>query len=189
MGAGLVAGGVSDGVAPGQAAVVEHLAAAGVALGVADGHAALEVVDELAVPGAPAEIVRPVVKGGEHGDAVDEAVDGAPLPADDVVDSQPVHGHGLGHVGRPLSAGGVGLKAAAGGFVNKVDPGPGRAVGAVADDLARRLAIRVDGEDLEAVILVVDQGLAQAVALDGTDEGVLVRAGEDRAGDGVVGQG
>ena len=64
MGPGLRARRVDDRVAERERVVVQHPARGGGALVVADRHAALEVVDEAAVPGGVVEIVgRRVVSG------------------------------------------------------------------------------------------------------------------------------
>ena len=70
----------------------QHGAVAGRALEVADADAALEAEHE---PAVPQRVVGRrgvgLAHGGEHGDAVDEAVDRAPLPADDERHGVAVH--------------------------------------------------------------------------------------------------
>ncbi len=146
--------------------VVEHARAAGIALVVADGHAALEVVDEPAIPRREVgrRLVLPV--GREDGNRVDEAIDRAALPAHDVVDRVTVHRRGLGQVRgrrririviRPAPAGGPVLE------------GDHRVDGAVRVDRRSELGIR-------------------PVTGVGAVEDLLLRAREDGAAHRMVGE-
>ena len=153
----------------------------------ADRHAALEVIDHLAVPRRGVEVIRALVEGREHGDTVEEPVDGPPLPANDVVDGQPVHGRGLRHVRRRWITRNVRLECPVAGLVDIGHQSVGAAVHAVADDHIRRVSAGIGGVDRKALGRVVHQRLTEPIVLDAAHEGVLVRTREHRSGDRIVG--
>ena len=76
--------------------VIENVPDRAPPLLVPDGHASLELVDQFPVPGGqiPGGVVQ-FVRRGEHGNCVNESVDGASFDTDDVVHGQAVRGRGL----------------------------------------------------------------------------------------------
>ena len=131
MGSGLGSGGIRNRISLAQAVVIEHSAAAGVALVVADRHTTLEVIDEPIVPGRQIGGVGVLGIWRQHRDGVDETIDGAALPPNDVVDGVPVHGGCRRHVGRLWS--------------RCVVVGPGASCGAVLErDLGVHRALLVE---------------------------------------------
>ncbi len=180
VGARLGARRIDDGVALGQAIFVQHSTSAGVALVVTDGHATLEVVDQFAVPGRGVQIIGTGVERRQHSDAVDKAVDSAPLPAHDIVHREAVHRGRLRHIVRSLAAGDVRIPAAIGRLVDILYQRLGAAVFAVADDL-RPI------KDRKALAVVVHLRLAQSMPLYRADEGMLVRARKDGSDDRMIG--
>jgi len=165
--AGLVPGRVDNRIPAREAVVVEGRTPARVALVVPDAHAALEGVDEALVPRGEVRAVRLRLRR-EHGDRVDEAVDRAALPPDDEVDFLPVRCRRLRHVGGARSGGVVVHERTRGVAVLERDDAVGRARGAIGDR--------------------TELGIA-AVPVGGAPERRLLRAGEHRPGDRVVGQG
>ena len=181
--AGVVAAGVHDGVAPAQDVQV-HRAAVHRALAVADGHAALEPVQQLAVPQAGVVLRGVVGLRRQHRDAVEEAVDAADLAPDDEVHRAAVGQRDLAHVGRPAAVGRHRHHGATGVAVQVGDEGVDRAVGAVADGRAAAI-----GDAVARRRGAVHQRLAAHRALDGgADKRHLLRAAEHRPGDRVVGE-
>ncbi len=101
---------VGDGPAFRQDFVEEKVPLPQAALAVADADAAAEVVKQTAVPrlGDERIVAGPVVRR-QHGDRVDEPVDGAHFDLHDVVHRQPVAGGGLRRIGRAAARSGSGL--------------------------------------------------------------------------------
>ncbi len=194
--AGDVARRVRHCIAERESVVQQHSRGARVALRMTDPDAALEAVDQATVPGREVRLLRVLAERSQHGQAVDEAVDRAPLPPHDVVDGAAVHQGGLGQVGWRV-AGRKRLELPAGRAVYVVDAGLGTAVLAPADDI--RLLRRVpplilwvvpfgvflrDGD--AHLIHVVDQRLPEASASGRADERLLLGAGEDRPRDRMI---
>ena len=180
--AGSRAGRVQDRVAAPQRHVVERAGTAEVALAVADGHAAVEAVDHLAVPGAAPEVAGTLVERGQHGDAVDEAVDRPAFLANDEVHGLAVGRGRLCHVVRARHARRVVLPRARLAPVAERHQRRRGAVAAVADQVAGRV------ERLRAGRGIVGDRLAQPLAHRRADEGILVGAGKYRTRDRVIGE-
>ena len=208
MGAGAGAARPHDAVALAEQVGRQHGAGAGGALVVADADPALEAEHQAAVP-------QRVVGGGrvgladrgQHGDAVDEPVDGAALPAHDERNGLAVHRRGGGDVCRRRGGVVEPVEGAVGGRpVEVAVAGVGGAVLAPADDrrigggvapaVLRVAAVGRLGRDGDAdALLVVDDRLAEhgttvePAAGGGADERLLLRPGEDGSATRVVDEG
>ena len=177
---------VDDRVALREADVVEAAAAAGRALDVADRHAAVEGVDQAAVPERGVRRRRGVAGRREDRDRVDEAVDRAALAANHVRHGASVERGGRRGVRRERS-GRQRNERAAGRAVDEVDDPVDRAVPAPADRRRRRVPRRLEEPHADA-LLVVDEREAETGGLGLADERLLLRSGEDRPRDGMVRQ-
>ena len=152
--------GRGDRVTAAQHEVVEHAARRRTLAVPAVDAPAAEVVDQAAVPAAPAARERVV----QQRDLVDAAVDRAGLPSDDVRHRAPLRR------GRACEVGGIVARARR----------PSR-------ELARGRAVQVVDARGDRAVLVERRPKARALGL--AHEWLLVRAGEHRPGDRVVLQG